>query len=142
MFKGTSGRVRLLMICAAGLVLMAAAETSWCQGLGLGHEMLREKGPLIANVVYSFRGDYPFDPSRWAESNYSMIDIGQGRQNIGQCEYYSLYWTLQGNDANELTPDALLERFRDPPLDYSDFVTWFWEGVRSPRNRLPGSWRS
>ena len=120
MFKRTSGNVRLLRVCAAAVALVLIVETGWCQ-LDVAHQMLRDNGLQAMNLVYSFRGDYPFDPDRWDESNFSAIDLGQGRQNIGQCEFYGFNWLLQGNDANELTPDPCTAPGTDGPYDYRLF---------------------
>jgi len=84
MFKRTSGIVCLLRACVAALAIVMIVETSWSQELDLGHQMLRQRGLQAMNLVYSFRGSYPFVPIRWEESKFSAIDLGQRRQNIGQ----------------------------------------------------------
>ena len=110
---------RIMLVLVLVLTTGCLVDVAMANDLGLGHQMLRDTGPLIGNLVYSFRGDYPFDADLWGDSNYSMIDIGQGRQNMGQCEYYGLYWTLQGNDVYELPPnDPCVPPGTDGPYYY------------------------
>jgi len=118
MFKLTSGAMRRCVLAVLAIALWVTVPAGYSQSLDLGHQVLRERGLQVMALVYSWTGQYPFDPDRWAESNFTTIDCGQGRIAILIAENYGIDWKLQGNYVEELTPDPNIPPGTDGPYNH------------------------